>query len=156
MDIGGKIAKLRSSKGWSQAQLADQIGVSEDTVKDWESGSSVPAGAKIEAIASALGVEAEYLVPGGEASQAQDERSSANPVANGYGSYRMARDEMRMERDEMRYASSKGSAFYAIYWVIVVLVYLAASYFTHGWSWSWIIFLVAGAVFYPIMNSQKK
>lgn len=159
MDVGSKIAKLRASKGWSQSQLADQLGVSEGSVKDWESGDSVPSSAKIEAIASALGVEADYLAPGGAKPQQQTENNDSVPAPNAmppYGGYRMARDEMRMERDEMRYSGGKSSVLFVVYWIAAVAIYLAVSYFTHAWSWTWIILAVAAAAFYPIMNSQKK
>ena len=159
MDIGSKIAKLRSSKGWSQEQLADQLGVSAGTVKDWESGDSVPAEAKIEAVASALGVEPDYLSPANESSQTQESEEAENPtvnVVNAYGGYRVARDEMRMERDAMRFSGGKGSIVYAVYWIVVLAAYIAVSYLMSSWSWSWIILAVAAVVFYPIMNSQKK
>jgi len=157
MDVGNRITKLRTSKGWTEKQLADQVGVSAGTVKDWESGNSVPGDAKIEAIASALGVEADYLSAGSQTPQVDGKVSSSDEnVVNAYGGYRVARDEMRMERDAMRYSGGRGSVIYAVYWIIIVLVYLAVSYLLDGWNWSWAIFVAAGAIFYPIMNSRRK
>lgn len=157
MDVGNRITKLRASKGWTEKQLADQLGVSAGTVKDWESGNSVPGDAKIEAIASALGVEPDYLSARNQTPQ--DDGKASGPdenVANTYGGYRVARDEMRTERDAMRYGGGRGSALFAVYWVVIALVYLAVSYLLDGWGWSWIIWVVAAVIFYPIMNSQRR
>ena len=42
MSIGGKIAKLRKKKGWTQAKFGEMIGVSNQAVSKWESGTSSP------------------------------------------------------------------------------------------------------------------
>lgn len=39
MDLPQFLKKAREKKGWSQAQLAEKLGVSAGTVGSWESGS---------------------------------------------------------------------------------------------------------------------
>ncbi len=41
MRLEGKIMLLRKQKGWSQEQLAEQLGISRQSVSKWESGGSL-------------------------------------------------------------------------------------------------------------------
>ncbi len=42
MTLSEKILMLRKQKGWSQEELAEQLGVSRQSVSKWESGTSLP------------------------------------------------------------------------------------------------------------------
>lgn len=42
MTIGENIARLRKEKGWTQAELGDKLGVSNQAVSKWESGITMP------------------------------------------------------------------------------------------------------------------
>ena len=52
--VGKRIEKLRNSKKISQEDLAEKVGVSRTTVYKWESGTSVPNYANMQALARAL------------------------------------------------------------------------------------------------------
>ena len=41
MILGDKILQLRKQNGWSQEELAAQLGVSRQSVSKWESGGSL-------------------------------------------------------------------------------------------------------------------
>ena len=41
MSLSEKILMLRKQKGWSQEELAEQLGVSRQSVSKWESGGSL-------------------------------------------------------------------------------------------------------------------
>lgn len=58
-----KIHRLRTARGLSLDRLAEAMGVSKPTVWAWEQGRARPTEARIEKLASALGVTAEQLVP---------------------------------------------------------------------------------------------
>ncbi|MCG9081136.1 LexA family protein [Laribacter hongkongensis] len=62
-EIGKRIAEARTSKGLNQSELARLVGVSPQAVQKWESGGA-PKGARIQAVASALGTTVEYLLTG--------------------------------------------------------------------------------------------
>ena len=62
MTIGEKILNLRKARGWSQEELAEQIGVSRQAVSRWESDSAKPDADKIIAICDLFGVSADYLL----------------------------------------------------------------------------------------------
>ena len=42
MDLGNKILKLRKEKGYSQEDLAEKLGVTRQTISNWELGSTQP------------------------------------------------------------------------------------------------------------------
>ena len=41
MVLGDKIIRLRRQNGWSQEELAEQLGISRQSVSKWESGDSL-------------------------------------------------------------------------------------------------------------------
>lgn len=55
------IKQLRSEKGLSQAQLAEQIFVTRSTIARWETGSRMPDAVMISRLAKSLGVDASTL-----------------------------------------------------------------------------------------------
>lgn len=56
------IAEARNMAGWSQEQLAQAIGSTQQTVQRWETGQTDPQVGKIQAISAALGVTVSYLL----------------------------------------------------------------------------------------------
>ncbi len=61
---GTTIKKLRESKGLTQLQLADIIGVSSKTVSKWETGKGLPDISLVEPLSQALGVSVMELMSG--------------------------------------------------------------------------------------------
>ena len=62
MTMGEKILALRKARGWSQEELAEQIGVTRQAVSRWESDSAKPDADKIIAVCDLFGVSADYLL----------------------------------------------------------------------------------------------
>ena len=56
------LKKARESKGYTQAQAAEAIGVSDGTYKNYEQGKREPNGDKMVAIAIAFGTTTDYLL----------------------------------------------------------------------------------------------
>lgn len=59
--LGRRVADQRKRAGLTQAQLAERIGVANETISRLERGSAVPSLGRVEAVASALGVELSEL-----------------------------------------------------------------------------------------------
>jgi transcriptional regulator with XRE-family HTH domain len=59
--LGRRVADQRKRAGLTQAQLAERVGVATETVSRLERGSAIPSLARLEAVASALGVETHEL-----------------------------------------------------------------------------------------------
>ena len=61
-EIGNKIAKKRKDAGLTQAEFAQKLSVTRQTVSRWESATVMPDIDKIGDIASILGVSCDYLL----------------------------------------------------------------------------------------------
>ena len=64
MNIADRIQSLRKSKGISQEELADKIGVSRQAVSKWESEQSTPDIEKIISLSEYFDVTTDYLLKG--------------------------------------------------------------------------------------------
>ena len=62
MNFGTKLQNLRKSKGFTQEQLADQLGVSRQAVSKWETGDGYPELDKLIQISNLFDVTLDYLV----------------------------------------------------------------------------------------------
>ena len=62
--LGIRIAILRITKGWSQAELARRIGVSTSAVGMYEQGRREPSLGLLVRLAQELGVTTDYLLTG--------------------------------------------------------------------------------------------
>lgn len=72
MNIGDRIQNLRKSKGLSQEELADQIGVSRQAVSKWESEQSAPDIEKIIRMSDFFQVTTDYLIKGIESNALEE------------------------------------------------------------------------------------
>lgn len=65
MDVGDRIAHWRKARGWTQAELAERVGVSAPAVYQWEGSKKIekitPSTASIFAVAKACGVTMEQF-----------------------------------------------------------------------------------------------
>lgn len=60
--LGGRIRAARQDLAMHQAELAERVGVTERTVRNWESGARLPRMRKLGEIAAALDVQASWLM----------------------------------------------------------------------------------------------
>jgi transcriptional regulator, XRE family len=79
MRLGERIKKARKGKG-TQAELAEQIGVHEMTIRRWESGERYPDADMLQKLSVALGTSVSYLV--GETDDPQTPVSVDRPSAS--------------------------------------------------------------------------
>ena len=62
MILADKIISLRKKAGWSQEELAEQLGVSRQSVSKWEGAQSMPDMEKILQLSKLFGVTTDYLL----------------------------------------------------------------------------------------------
>lgn len=62
--INDRIRIAREKKGWNQSELATAIGVTPQTVQQWEALKTSPRRTKVDAIANALAVTSDWLLTG--------------------------------------------------------------------------------------------
>lgn len=77
MNIADRIQKLRKSRGISQEELADRIGVSRQAVSKWESAQSVPDLEKIILLSDYFETTTDYLLKGTAPALEPEKRYSA-------------------------------------------------------------------------------
>ena len=62
--VGTRIRQVRADRGWTQDQLASEVGVSRSAVAQWETDRAGQVRGNLTRIAEALGVSVEYLLHG--------------------------------------------------------------------------------------------
>lgn len=73
MILADKIIDLRKKNGWSQEELAEQLGVTRQAVSKWEGAQSVPDLDKVLLMSRVFGVSTDYLL--------KDEVEATEPLA---------------------------------------------------------------------------
>ena len=74
MNIADRIQHLRKSRGISQEELAEQIGVSRQAVSKWESGQSTPDLEKIILLSDYFETTTDYLLKGMEPAKESEKK----------------------------------------------------------------------------------
>lgn len=64
--LKNRIKALRSSKKWTQAELAKKLNVSQQTIGSWEVGRAEPNSEALISLAKLFGVSTDYLLNGTE------------------------------------------------------------------------------------------
>jgi len=77
MNIADRIHQLRKSKGFSQEELADKIGVSRQTVSKWESEQSMPDLDKVIIMSDLFEVTTDYILKGIETKKQAGEKDES-------------------------------------------------------------------------------
>ena len=90
MILADKIMQLRKKAGWSQEELAEQLGVTRQSVSKWEGAQSMPDMEKILQMSRLFGVSTDFLL--------KDELEAAEPD--------VALDEPALRRVSMEEASA--------------------------------------------------
>lgn len=133
MILADKITALRKKAGWSQEELAEQLGVTRQSVSKWEGAQSVPDMDKVVQMSRLFGVTTDFLL----------------------------KDELSEEEDYTRENKAKSpviGAVSGIYRLLVTAVYLFYTFGPMGNGqpkYSWFIWAVAGVLFGAVMLVVK-
>jgi transcriptional regulator with XRE-family HTH domain len=80
MTIADRIQSLRKSKGMSQEELADKVGVSRQAVSKWESEQATPDLDKVVIMSDIFEVTTDYLLKGIEPVKPDDHKTMADVI----------------------------------------------------------------------------
>ena len=80
MTVGDRIQNLRKTKGMSQEELADKVGVSRQAVSKWESEQATPDLEKVVIMSELFEVTTDYLLKGIEPVKTDDHKTMADLV----------------------------------------------------------------------------
>ena len=134
MILADKITALRKKAGWSQEELAEQLGVTRQSVSKWEGAQSVPDMDKVVQMSRLFGVTTDFLL--------KDELSEE-------------------EEDYTRENKAKSpviGAVSGIYWLLVTAVYLFYTFGPRGSGqpqYSWFIWAIAGVLYAAVLAVVK-
>lgn len=152
MILADKITALRKKAGWSQEELAEQLGVTRQSVSKWEGAQSVPDMDKVVQMSRLFGVTTDFLP--------KDELSEEEPAPEGCVNH-SAMQALLEEEDYTRENKAKSpvvGAVSGIYWLLVTAVYLFYTFGPMGNGqpkYSWFIWAVAGVLFGAVMLVVK-
>lgn len=62
MGMGSKLRALRGQAGMTRAEVAERLGVTSQTVFNWENGRGEPRGDKLDEVIALYGVSKDYLL----------------------------------------------------------------------------------------------
>ena len=83
MKLGERIAEKRKEQGLTQAELAEKMMVTRQTVSRWETGTALPDVERIAELAAVLGVSCDYLLTdAADQPQADMDDSSKAPAVS--------------------------------------------------------------------------
>ena len=71
--LGDLIRKYRKEKGYSQAQLAIKLHITQGAISQWENNKTMPEGEQMQALADALGVSVGQLFGDAQAQVPQED-----------------------------------------------------------------------------------
>ena len=142
--IGDFLAILRKSKGLTQQEVADRLGVSNKTVSSWETGVSCPDISMLPAIAELFDVTCDELLRGERISSAEPQPRTEEKREKALG--RM----LAMYRNNAAATSWICGALYAVAIIATLLIGCAASESLIGFFVG-LIFIV-GAVFLCVIQ----
>lgn len=107
MILSEKITLLRKQNGWSQEELAEQLGVSRQAVSKWESGASIPDIERVLRLGDLFGVTTDYLL---KDEQEEVERTGKEEGIAVEGARRVSVDEASAFMELTRRTSARTAA----------------------------------------------
>ena len=122
MILADKIVSLRKKAGWSQEELAEQLGVTRQSVSKWEGAQSVPDMDKVVQMSRLFGVTTDYLL------KDELEEQTAAPVEEESGPLRRVTMAQAAEYLTRRKAAAPKVAFAVLLCIVspVTLLLLSA------------------------------
>ena len=132
MIFADKLIALRKKAGWSQEELAEQLGVTRQSVSKWEGAQSVPDIDKILQLSRLFGVTTDYLL--------KDEQAEPEYTED---------DTTPLPRIK---------ALTAAYWLVVVAIFLWYTFGPYGNGqpqYSWFIWAIGGVVYAALVIAVK-
>ena len=139
MNFSEKLFTLRKAKNLTQEQLAEELGVSRQSVSKWESGQALPELEKIVAISMIFDVTIDYLLKSSEI----DDLSVKTAMLEKQQQNMLIREQKRQQIWEC-----------VLYSVAVYFIFFAVYFIGHFHFWEWVAnpsvffagFLIATAV----------
>ena len=139
-----RLAELRKSRGLSQEELADKLGVTRQAVSKWERAESAPDTDNLIELAKIYGVTLDELVNGETQKTGENEESSTEERPSGESDKSENADE-----DEKGGNDNYSNVLYPAFAIIATIAYLLLGFFLpggKGWACYWFLFILIPVV----------
>lgn len=123
IQISERLQKIRKEHGYSQEQLADELGVSRQAVSKWERGEASPDTDNLIALARLYGISIDYLLFEKEAEEVKEIVPEAEPV-----------------KEKRRYHSGITGLVAGLTVLLSIIAYLVMGCVWGLWHPGWIVF----------------
>lgn len=155
---GDYLKELRMKKGLSQEKLAEQLGVSRQSVSKWEQGYAVPSSDNVLELSKLYGISADDILNCEAPKASADEKEEASKPQKSQQAEvhddAVAEKEHEVKSTEKR---KKHSWLFAAYPCIAVFITLAFGAFDSAlWKTSWIFLLTIPLYYTGSIAIRKK
>lgn len=155
---GDYLKELRMKKGLSQEKLAEQLGVSRQSVSKWEQGYAVPSSDNVLELSKLYGISADDILNCEAPKAAADEKEEASKPQKSQQAevhdHAVAEKEHEVKSTEKH---KKHSWLFAAYPCIAVFITLALGAFDSAlWKTSWIFLLTIPLYYTGSIAIRKK
>lgn len=140
IEIATRLQKLRKEKGYSQEQLAEELGISRQAVSKWERAESSPDTDNLICLAKLYGISLDELLSTDDSIQTIKEEQIVND--------KIAYDEMNEEALNVKPKSKVVEIVNGITALVISIIYFVISAIWGIWHPAWILFM-----FIPIIIS---
>ena len=132
-DFGKLLYELRREKGWTQGELAEKLGITNQAVSKWENGDSFPETAQLPVLSELFEISIDDLLKGARpAPKRAEEPDSETPA------------EPPREKAEKRRIPP--SVFCGTVMLLATAAFLLLGFLGGLWHPGWIVFIVGAAV----------
>ena len=149
IDTGKFIASCRKEKGFTQAQLAEKLNITDRAVSKWETGKCMPDSSIMLELCSILGVTVNELLSGERINMNNyEEKVSENLI------------ELKKQNENSSIISKLSAIAFSISIVIAIIVCIISDFATSGnFTWSLIVLvscLIGWSIIIPVILLGKK
>ena len=168
LEIANRLQQLRKEKGYSQEQLANELGISRQAVSKWERAESSPDTDNLICLARLYGVSLDELLNTEESTEDIIKNNNSDneiEIINNCGEVEEKSDNFDNSidySDEFKPKASKKvlkicDTFQAIIPILTVITYLLLGFLLNLWHPGWIVFVLMPAVitFFDCFKMKK-
>ena len=133
-EFGNYLYSLRKSKGMTQQELADKLGVTNKAVSKWETGEAFPETAQLVPLSDIFGVTVDDLLRGKEESLRETKQTTELLNA----------EQKSVPSEKNKKFRSLGKMLSTITMLLATAIYLLLGFVWELWHPGWVIFPVGG------------
>lgn len=135
IEIANRLQKLRKEKGYSQEQLADELGISRQAVSKWERAESSPDTDNLICLAKLYGVSLDYLLDTEDSiEEIKEQQIQTTP--------KLSEEELEELEDEKIDSDPVINAIKGSIVFVMTILYLVMGSIWGLWFRAWTVFLL--------------